>query len=685
MSELASAVQAVHKYASEKLNLSLIGVHHDLRPQNILVHGGSFILADFGLSKFKKVEEDSKSLFKIGGGYYLAPECEDYEDGCQRHTISRPSGIWSLGCILAEILTYMVYGADGIAEFEREREITIGYVTTKTFHGGRNKPNIKVISWLEKLWNEVAMPGQTLLALIKSMLSMDPESRPTAKEASSHLDHTAVEAYLQLINHQFGLIQGQSAVIKLRIEEQRTNSWCWAVRSYHSATDPWHQEIYSLMDIKAALKILIDMSGELTSISLSFSDGMSPHFRRLQDFNEQLLNCLSQDGRERAKTDFELQMLRGVVGDNLPISGTSTGSSLDNRIGMLALMKRMNHVVSDHTMIRHPHLRLKRQQIKVLEAFEDHNLGILYSSSEEDGSRRRVLIEWVAYDTHWAGRVSEEMYARMEAIAELPRKPAMPDTFRVLNCEGVFHDSTEFRFGFVYAFPDDAVGDDSQAQLRSLSHVIQETRDSRHRPSLNDRFDLAEIAASMLLDFHKVNWVHKSISAHNIVFFTSPKQPPRFWLQNAHIIGFNRSRPDDPQSFTNGPTLAFKSHAYQHPLYQKDRSRFQSEFDYYSLGLVLLEIGLWQTLEEMSTKLVGGPISNEETIEKLLVKRVPLLNHAMGNDYSEAVQSCLRWVQSHKDNTDDRQEYDNDHEDKKVISLREFEQKVVERIVRRLS
>jgi serine/threonine protein kinase len=52
--ELSSAIGKVHHYTSARLKLDLIGCHHDLRPQNILVGGSTFLLADFGLSAFTK-------------------------------------------------------------------------------------------------------------------------------------------------------------------------------------------------------------------------------------------------------------------------------------------------------------------------------------------------------------------------------------------------------------------------------------------------------------------------------------------------------------------------------------------------------------------------------------------------------------------------------------------------------
>lgn len=58
------------------------------------------------LSSFKNTKEKSKTVFKLGKAYYLAPECEDFEEDFKKLTISRPSDVWSFGCMIADVVTY---------------------------------------------------------------------------------------------------------------------------------------------------------------------------------------------------------------------------------------------------------------------------------------------------------------------------------------------------------------------------------------------------------------------------------------------------------------------------------------------------------------------------------------------------------------------------------------------------
>lgn len=673
LSQLSSAIQKVHQYTSEKLNLTLIGVHHDLKPKNILVHEGSFILADFGLSKFKNADQSSKSLFRIGGGYYLAPECEDYEGDFEKHAISRPSDIWSFGCIMAEILTYMSFGADGVTKFKNDREIRIGSFTTHTFHAGLDKPNPGVIAFLKHVDCEATESGRMLLYLINSMLSINPEARPNAEQTTSYLCYTSINSYSRAIENQFGMVLKDIATTELQIEEQRFKSWFRAIISYSTDTDPWKHRLHSELDSDQVLKTLIYVRDELISIRSCFDDALSPRFLELQHLNDRLLILLPWECQGRAKTDFELHIIQ-TVDDALLADGQLIRSedALYRKIALLATMKRMNVLVSERTKIRRLDLHLKLQYIRILEPFEDHSLGLFNDPSAEEP--RKVLIEWVRYDTHWEGSVSEEMYARMEAIAELLHESSKPEDLRVLTCLGFFHDPSRFSFGFVYDFPN-GISASPRTRLRSLSAVLEETKNSRNRPSLDDRFKLAWLMASSLLEFHKVGWMHKSISAYNVLFFTSSDQSSQFWIKDPHIVGFNRSRPDQPAAFTEGPSMDLKSQSYQHPGYVKDRQRFCPGFDYYSLGILLLGIGLWQTVDEMVTKI--GPTSQEAMIDRLLLKRVPLLNHAMGTGYCKAVRSCITWTADHRTDAQG-----NLTEEEKVTSLLNFEQTVVEPLAR---
>jgi hypothetical protein len=93
---------------------------------------------------------------------------------------------------------------------------------------------------------------------------------------------------------------------------------------------------------------------------------------------------------------------------------------------------------------------------------------------------------------------------------------------------------------------------------------------------------------------------------------------------------------------------------YQHPTYLENTRRslsdpenraprFQQEFDYYSVGLVLMEIAFWRPLNEITQKIRGEP---EKLVADLLETHIPLVKTYMGDSYGDAVRFCLTCYES---------------------------------------
>ena len=62
---LCKALKALHQHA----------IHRDIKPENILVIGGAWVLADFGLCKFDNCHDDITADNKnIGPRYWMSPE-----------------------------------------------------------------------------------------------------------------------------------------------------------------------------------------------------------------------------------------------------------------------------------------------------------------------------------------------------------------------------------------------------------------------------------------------------------------------------------------------------------------------------------------------------------------------------------------------------------------------------------
>lgn len=103
-------------------------VHSDLKPANFLLVKGVLKLIDFGIAK--AIQSDTTNIQRdsqVGTLNYMSPEafmCNDQDENGKIIKCGRPSDIWSLGCILYQ----MVYGKTPFADFttfwSKYKEIT---------------------------------------------------------------------------------------------------------------------------------------------------------------------------------------------------------------------------------------------------------------------------------------------------------------------------------------------------------------------------------------------------------------------------------------------------------------------------------------------------------------------------------------------------------------------------------
>ena len=133
---LIEAMHTIHE--PDHINLRAtekrFGRHGDIKPDNILWFNtshdprGILVIADMGLTAFNSARSRSNVPGRAlpGAPGYRPPECE-VEGG----VVSRAFDVWTMGCLLLELLTWLLGGQQMLEQFQKKR-------TTVYINGSKN-------------------------------------------------------------------------------------------------------------------------------------------------------------------------------------------------------------------------------------------------------------------------------------------------------------------------------------------------------------------------------------------------------------------------------------------------------------------------------------------------------------------------------------------------------------------
>ncbi|KAL8654580.1 MAG: hypothetical protein Q9226_003372, partial [Calogaya cf. arnoldii] len=223
-----------------------------------------------------------------------------------------------------------------------------------------------------------------------------------------------------------------------------------------------------------------------------------------------------------------------------------------------------------------------------------------------------------------------------------------PTYLGTLKLMGWVQDSRRARNALVYVIPlprlDSHVNRNLSTKcftLLSFLHHGADT-DSLNTPSLEDRFRLAFNLTSSLLHLHAKGLLHRNINSRNVVFFTNDVQDPRKdgLIRRPFLTSFDQCS-EDVYGHIEEP---FISNIYRHPHAERGRrSLFQPYHDIYSLGLLLLEIGLWMPI----SKLWKTRYTRANFKTRLQTTYARKLAGKCGTNYMKAVEFCLTAEETH--------------------------------------
>lgn len=195
---LVSALSFIHRKKGGTTT-----AHHDLKPKNILVIQNQLKIADLGHSHLRSVDMGSETEpnRRLGTYEYHPPEYwqDDGSRAVMRH--GRAFDVWSMGCIIVELATLIVFGweAQKVREFRsRRRENKIKGRPSLAQSRGRPDDsfhnNLAVVEqWIDLL---LAQDGSRALSSTLEVARNMMNSRPTERLYSW-------EAELDLYNIQY--------------------------------------------------------------------------------------------------------------------------------------------------------------------------------------------------------------------------------------------------------------------------------------------------------------------------------------------------------------------------------------------------------------------------------------------------------------------------------------------------
>lgn len=274
---------------------------------------------------------------------------------------------------------------------------------------------------------------------------------------------------------------------------------------------------------------------------------------------------------------------------------------------------------------------------------------------QRSGSNTKYLLDSVAGDTEVRNSI------QVQDVRGLATKLRSADPFAhgLLKCRGVVKrlDASKkniVSFDFVFKMPE---GLGEPKGLRSLLM----TSDTEH--SLSDRFNVARQLARSVSYVHTYGFVHKNVRPETIVVFGRGN----VGLGSPFLLGFERSRSAEGRTLRYGDE-AWEKNLYRHPRRQgiKPEEDFVMQHDIYSLGVCLLEIGLWTSFLEIaegcSTPVPAPFLPLAMDQEKNHIRRATLMKDGlvqmakealpgrMGTKYMQVVVNCLTCLD--EENTD---------------------------------
>ncbi|KAL1858174.1 hypothetical protein Daus18300_010056 [Diaporthe australafricana] len=273
-------------------------------------------------------------------------------------------------------------------------------------------------------------------------------------------------------------------------------------------------------------------------------------------------------------------------------------------------------------------------------------------------------------------------------------KHADPFAFGLLQCKGILQDEDEKAaagdLSFVFRLPP------AHTEVQSLRQRLLSGPAGQH-DSLSGRLDLARQLVNAVSYVHLYDFVHKNIRPETILIISQNMSTPSVpgasgdgsgndgiqGNETAVLVGFDVLRDVDGKTLRLGDDK-WERNLYRHPRRQGGipAADYEIRHDIYSLGVCLLEIGLWDSFvvydkpgtdletdeEEKGPGLGSGLGASDMSGADLLKAPETVKNHLLslargslrrkvGTKYSKVVETCLTCLDSGNEDFGDETEF----------------------------
>lgn len=261
-----------------------------------------------------------------------------------------------------------------------------------------------------------------------------------------------------------------------------------------------------------------------------------------------------------------------------------------------------------------------------------------------------VLVEYANFDPLYRETGVPPPLQKLESLSGFLQNPNYRHQ-QDITLLGYFEDQTQPRIGLVYDFLGQShdramasaidIGDFYPVTLLNMlqasAKVARPTDGPSEPPALEDRFRLALRITERMRDLHCQGSSHGDISSGNTLFFAKGRNQKmrKEELRSPVLSSFDIFSRCSVGRTASEPGL----NIYKHPSATGDMDEHMSmKYDLYSLGLLLLEVGLWAPLGSI-WKSKYSLTDFKRRLEKIWI---PRLGWKCGSVYMRAVESCFR-------------------------------------------